>query len=92
MSSSASTSVIPQLRPPVAAPTFLCVTCQMSLRNEDERLAHMSQFPLHRVKSVTRVSCPSCGNRVPLENGRYPAHWVGYGSDLRKCRSSGQRA
>ena len=64
----------------------------MSLRNEDERQAHSAQFPIHRVKSVTKLTCPSCGNGVPLEEGRYPAHWVGYGSDLKKCRSSGQKA
>jgi hypothetical protein len=64
----------------------------MSLRNEDERLAHAKLFPTHRVKSATRIACLGCGNEVPLENGRYPDHWIGYGSDLKKCRTSGQRA
>lgn len=86
-----ASSIIPQLRPPVAAPTFWCVTCQMSLRNEDEHKAHSKAFPAHRIKSLTRLTCPGCGNEVPIETGRYPDHWIGYGSDLRKCRRSGER-
>ena len=84
-------SIIPRIRPPVVVPVFWCVTCQMSLRNEDERVAHLKVLPSHVVKTVRRLTCPRCGNDIPLESGRFPVHWVGSGSDLHVCRGSNGR-
>ena len=77
---------------PVAAPTFWCMTCQMSLRSQDERLAHAKLFPAHRLKQVERLICPSCGNVVPLEDGAFPEHWVGGSANTRRCNGSRKRA
>ena len=81
-----------QYRSPASPPTFWCVTCQLSLRNEGERIAHTTLFPAHLVKGVARLPCPGCGNDIPLENGRYSEHWIGDGADAHQCRGSGKRA
>lgn len=82
----------PHIPLPVVAPAFWCVTCQMSLRSQDERLAHSKLFPVHRVKQVERLVCAYCGNVVPLENGVFPEHWIGHSSDARRCSGSRKRA
>ena len=92
MSSLESTSLRPQIRSPVAVPTYWCSTCQLSLRSVDERDAHVKLFPAHAVKAVTRLVCPACGNYMPLENGVFPEHWVGGSHDSRRCGGSGRRA
>lgn len=81
----------PQIPSPTIVPSFWCVTCQMSLRSQDEQLAHSVLFPTHTIRTMKRTTCPGCGNEVPLENGRLPVHWVGYGDDPRKCTGSGKR-
>ena len=91
MSELAPQSVKPRIPSPAVLPSFWCVTCQMSLRNQDEKLAHVNLFPLHAVRTMRRTTCPGCGNEVPLESGRFPVHYVGSGGDLRKCPSSGRR-
>ena len=73
---------------PVVVPTFWCTTCQMSLRSQDERVAHLKLFPVHSVKPLERLICPSCGNVMPLENGRFPDHWVGGERSMKKCSGS----
>jgi len=64
----------------------------MSLRSQDEQLAHKKYFPTHAVKAVNRLFCPNCGNVVPLENGYLPEHWVGGSGNSRKCSGSGRKA
>ena len=82
----------PQIPSPVVVPTFWCNTCQMSLRSQDERLAHLKLFPVHRVKQVERLICPRCGNVMPLENGFFPDHWIGRAENSRMCGGSRKRA
>lgn len=91
MSGLEALSVRLQFRTPVAAPTYWCVSCQLSLRTIDERNAHQKLFPVHMIKESTRLMCPRCGNYLPLENGSFPDHWVGSSQDMRKCRSSGRK-
>jgi hypothetical protein len=78
-----------QDNPKYAVQTYWCVVCQFSLRTEEESLAHVKVFPTHRVKTVRRIFCRVCGNDMPLENGRLPAHWTGGGQDVHRCRGSG---
>ncbi|HUK80143.1 MAG TPA: hypothetical protein VLU91_05720 [Nitrososphaerales archaeon] len=82
----------PQIPTPVVVPTFWCATCQLSLRSQDEQVAHTELFPTHKVKAVERLVCPRCGNVMPLENGFFPDHWVGNSHDTRKCSGSHRRA
>ena len=92
MSGLEALSTGPRYRSATVPPTYWCTTCQMSLGTVDERTAHMKMFPAHRVKAVTRLVCPRCGNDVPLENGRFPDHWVGSSQDMRRCQGSGRHA
>ena len=92
MSERGTVTLGPQIPSPVAAPTFWCSTCQMSLRSHDERLAHNKSFPSHIVKAIDRLICPSCGNVVPLENGSFPEHWIGSSGNTRRCNGSGRKA
>jgi len=92
MSGLEALSARPKYKPPVVAPTFWCVTCQMSLITIDERWAHAEIFPVHVVKTVTRLACPICGNDMPLENGFFPDHWVGSTGETRKCHGSRKHA
>ena len=92
MSGLAAYSARLQIPTHVVVPTYWCATCQLSLRTPDEKSAHVKMFPLHAVRAVARLVCPSCGNYVPLENGFFPEHWVGGSYDTRRCRGSGKRA
>ncbi|MDA4119224.1 MAG: hypothetical protein OK436_01425 [Thaumarchaeota archaeon] len=77
----------PEYRVPVAIPTNWCLTCQLTLRTDEEYRAHIRIFPTHNVKPVTKLLCPSCGAIAELEDGRYSEHWIGY--KVRKCPGSG---
>ena len=79
-----------QNRPRGAVKSYWCLVCQMSLRTEEEYLAHVKVLPTHKVKEVRRLSCRICGNDIPLEDGRLAKHWVGGGLDVRRCRGSGR--
>lgn len=78
---------------PLQIPLQWCTTCHVSLRTEGEYTAHTAIFPTHCIKPVMRLLCPQCGIEVPLENGRYAEHWVGYLESSRQvCTGSGMDA
>ena len=74
--------------PRTAVKTYWCLVCQLTLRSEEECLAHIKVLPTHRVKAAQRVFCRACGNDMSLEDGRFPDHWVGGGLDIRRCHGS----
>jgi hypothetical protein len=80
----------PEYRVPIAIPINWCMTCQLTLRTDEEYKAHIRIFPLHNVKPITKLLCPKCGTQVELEGGRFIEHWIGYKG--RKCAASGMEA
>jgi hypothetical protein len=77
----------PEFRLTTSIPTNWCLDCQLTLRTDDEYLAHTRVFPVHRVKAVKSLVCPRCGKDVDLEDGRFVEHLAGYPE--RVCSSSG---
>ena len=49
----------PQYRVTVNIPTNWCLTCELTLRTEEEYFAHIDLFPTHHVKAIDRLICPA---------------------------------
>ena len=81
----------PQDRVPVNIPTNWCLTCELTLRTEEEYFAHIDLFPTHHVKAINRLICPACGNNIPLVGGCFTEHWIG-NREARMCTGSGKQA
>jgi hypothetical protein len=87
MSRAAAYSREPEFRLAASIPTNWCLDCQLTLRTDDEYLAHTRVFPAHHVKAVGSLVCPRCGKDVELDNGRFTEHMTGYPERI--CSSSG---
>jgi hypothetical protein len=87
MSRSAANQREPEFRLSTSIPTNWCLDCQLTLRTDDEYIAHTRVFPAHHVKAVRSLVCPRCGKDVDLEDGRFVVHMTGYSE--RVCTSSG---
>lgn len=77
----------PESRAATSIPTNWCIDCQLTLRTDDEYMAHTRIFPTHHVKKVRSLVCPKCGQDVELDNGRFTEHTTGYPE--RVCFGSG---